>query len=346
MKKTIRTFSMCGMAVLLVFTASCKKEQENGNVSFQAAMPQMGVINADGERAYIDSDFAFHWNTNDAVKVYNLSSNPANSSFTVFETQCDEGAEWAYFNGPSLGPKQDLDYRVMYPAARAVGTVNTPEEFFNGNRETFELKDTQMYTTYNEDTTLFSIVDGTAMLMAAETKNLRKSVIFRHVCGAASFVFHCHEQADVYVKQIAITDNAYNLTGTVGINLDRVNVDRLQYLVELFKTYQDDKFAVVFQNYVMDTLGYVSAPTGKTITMNCMPNGTPKKISGASGGTKFTFMLRPLALSQGFTLTLTICDADGNNERDVFIDAWNRVSREYTVKPGEIRSYDYQTNIQ
>jgi hypothetical protein len=83
MKKVVRILGLACMAGLLVFTA-CKKKENTSSVN--VTIPQMKVVNVDGERAYLNEDWEFTWNQNDEICVYNLSDQFDESTMQIFHT--------------------------------------------------------------------------------------------------------------------------------------------------------------------------------------------------------------------------------------------------------------------
>ena len=337
MKKVIRTVGLASMATLLVFASSCKKDEGNGDVTLKANIPQMELVNVDGERAYIDEDYLFNWNEHDQIRVYNLSADATKSSSAVFNNVSGEGYT-AYFAGPSVGRKKELGYFIAYPASRTAGE---PDELEIENRETFTLAETQSFACYVSAAHPFSMIDGTSMLMALKTDNLNQDLTLHHVCGMSRIGLHARNGQDVYVKRVAVTDNTFNLTGTAQVKVPAVNTDQLRNLIDEFIAGDDAAYANRFQEYVINTLGYNAHPTGKTITMECLVDGAPVRLETGTNNTYFNFMLRPIAFGNGFTVEVTLCDAAGNNEQTLTIDRWAQPNRAYAAKPGVIKTFNY-----
>ena len=345
MKKIVRTIGLASMAALLMSVSSCKKDEGNGDVMIKVSVPEMEALEVEGGRAYIDTHYQFHWNANDQVRVYNLSQDANQSTSGVFRNISGEGVQSAYFTGGSVGRKKDLGYFLAYPAMRA---LENPVLLKNENRADFQLSENQTYACYVNSAHPYSLVDGTAMLMAVNTDNLMSELTFRHVCGCARIGFNTDTGQDVYVKRVTIIDNSFNLTGTAQVKVHAVNVEKLQALINLYKAGNDAAYATQFQSYVIDTLGYNAQLTGKSITMECfvmddnLQTHPVKLENSGSGYTYFNFMLRPLALSNGFTVEITLCDENGFNEEIHTIDRWaHPADRRYVSEPGKVKTFTY-----
>ena len=110
----------------------------------------------------------------------------------------------------------------------------------------------------------------------------------------------------------------------------------------------DAAFAADYDSYIIQTLGWLpNNDGGRSITMNCDildEDGNPCGVILATtpNKTEFNFMLRPLALSQGFTIDVEFA----NGVEPLHIDRWANPDREYSIMPGIINCWNYTTAIE
>lgn len=336
MKKVTRVLGLMSMAGLLVFATSCNKNKDT-NTSVNVAIPSMNVVSVDGERAYINEDCEFQWNQQDYIMVYNLAD-PANadeSVLTVFHNTTGEGPT-ANFAGSDVGAKLPCGYFYFYPTNMVSGD---PTELMEDNRQTFTVSNTQNFQAFEAEGHSISLVDASQMPMAINTEDLHADATLKHIFGVAQICLKGKSGDLKTVESITITDNAFNLWGTASMKLHAVNTDELQALVDEYKA-GDANYATHFAEYVIGELGYESNGQGKSITLDCMTNGTGVTLLPAPYAAQFNFMLRPLALSQGFTVDVTFTDRE-----PLHIDRWAQPNLAYSIVPGIINTWNYPTVI-
>ena len=149
MKKVTRIFcAICMMGLLTFVSTSCKKNQENGEMTINVAMPTLEDV---GSRAYIKVYGTFYWHENDFVRVFNLAdeANAGDSKTAVYTKIGNNSVQVARFRGPSLGAKKAEAFRVFYPVNMIQGETEDIEALLhNGNRAEFTVSDHQEFHSY------------------------------------------------------------------------------------------------------------------------------------------------------------------------------------------------------
>jgi hypothetical protein len=312
MKKVTRIIgAVCMMGLLTFVSTSCKKNQENGEATISIVVP--GFVE-DGERAYIDENYQFVWHENDYIRVYNLAdeANADESSSAVYTKVGNATGTTARFRGPSLGIVKSEKYRYFYPVDMVKDNGNPDSinlRLWNANRQVFWVKDHQQFENYETSTHHASLVDGKAMPMAVKVDKLTDEATLHHMFGSAAFLIRSSNAAagTMVVDSIKLVDKFHNLTGDVSLKLHKVVPEDLQTVSDEYFTnyknftqdYVDDVIAPALSN-----LGWMPTKTGKEIMLNCICSTNDSGVELGTSNTEFSFMLRPLALSEGFDLTV------------------------------------------
>lgn len=346
MKKVTRILGLFCMVGVLAFASSCKKNKET-NSSISVSVPQMTETIVDGDRAYIDEGWEFMWHGGDQIMVYNLAEDATQSTMSVFHNVAPLGdaAPLATFQGEDVGAPKEYEYRYFYP----VGMVShNPVELANENRQTFTVSEDQYYYLFDECEPM-CMIDPEAMPMSINTDNLHKTVYLKHMFGVGRFIFKAKKNNIVTIESITLTDNFWNLTGDLSVKLHEVDTTKLW---NLWNAYDGDvtaePYATQFVSYAIDELGYLPHPTGKSITLHCL-HANPENplesvgltLETGSGLNEFNFVLRPLALSEGFTLTLTGTTGADKVPYEKVIDRWATPNIRYATKPGVRNVWEY-----
>lgn len=347
MKKVMRIMGLVCMAGLLAFTTSCKKKENT--TSLNLTVPTMSVVSVDGERAYIDGDLHFQWNEEDYIYVYNLSDVNGESVVNVFENSTGAGPT-ATFHGSEMGAPKFYGYRYFYPTTMVSGD---PDELDNNNRQTFTVDHMQQFEGYEiPGVHPASAVDVDQMAMAINTDDLHAYAQLKHIFGIADIRLKTASGKDTKVQKITITDNVYNLWGTASLKLHAVDMDQLNTLMAAYKA-QDPSFAAMYANYVVseDGLGWLPGNNaGNTsIEMDCTV-GDPAGVALPAGFQQyqdFMFLLRPLALSQGFTVDVEY--TTGGVAKTKQITSWGAQhpqKLQFCSEPGVIKMFTCTTSLQ
>jgi hypothetical protein len=340
------------MGLLTFVSTSCKKNQENGEMTINVTMPTLETI---GERAYITQYGAFMWHENDFIRVYNLAAeaNAIESTTNVFTKVGNNTAPSARFRGPSVGAKKAEGYRIFYPINMVKGTSEEVEmTLWNENRQIFTVADHQEFSSYEiPEVHHFSMVDPSAMPMAERMNKLTDNATLHHMFGVASFSLNAAVGTTVVVDSVVYEDLGFNITGDVSVKLHKVAVDNSQgtehNLNNVWAAYNGmtPEFLAVLAEE-LDYLGWDPDENtlGTTITMDCRyeQDGELKGVTLGEYpyGTFFNFMLRPLAVSGGFNLTLYVHDGDPIQLTDGdFEYGGPGVNPNWATKPGKRKIY-------
>lgn len=342
MKKVMRIMGLACMAGLLAFT-SCKKNQDTSAVN--VIMPSMTGVSMDDERAYINEEMQFNWHQEDYVYVYNLSDVYSESVVNVFENTSGEGPV-ATFHGSEMGAPKTYKYRYFYPINMVSGD---PEELAVENRQTFTVDPIQQFEAYEAPNHPLSAVDADQMAMTINADNMNEYAQLKHIFGIAGIRLGGKSNKEVHVQSITINDNYFDLWGTASLRLHEVNMDTLTYLINKYKANDMEGFEADYASYVVGTLGWLpNNDGGKSITMDCTvgdPDGVLLPTTAFSYKT-FFFMLRPLALSHGFTLDVEYT-VDGT-PKTKHIDTWedHEEKLQFCMEPGIYKTWTYRTRLQ
>lgn len=347
MKKVTRILGLASMAALLVFSA-CKKKETTS--SFNLSIPPMTVNTVDGERAYIDEDWLFTWSGNDEVCVYNLSDQYDESTMQIFHNVTGFGPV-ATFQGPDVGTPKFYKYFYFYPTTMVSCDV---DELATENRQTFNVPPTQNFQAYWTETHEIAMVDATSMPMAINTDNIHQNSRLNHMFGIATISLKAKRNQDIVVNSIVLTANEMNLWGTADLRLHAVDTNMLWQVWNEYVD-ADPNFATDYDTYIIQTLGWHSNNDGgNSITLNCIhPDEDGETMIGtqlannAKDYTDFNFMLRPLALSKGFTVDIYFdpehCPSTGDHYQ---ITSWNHEDLEFSIIPAKFNVWRYNQGFQ
>ena len=327
MKKVTRIIGAVCMVGLLAFVStSCKKNQENGEVTINVSIPG---IETEGDRAYITVYGNFMWHEQDFIRVYNLaaSDEALDSKTAVYTKVGNQSTEYARFRGPSLGAPLAQELRIFYPTCMVKGEADEIEQtLWNENRQIFKVSDHQQFHSYEAADHHFSMVDPDAMPMAERMAKITNDATLHHMFGVASFNLNAAVGTTLVVDSVKLKVNGFNVTGEVSVKLDKVAVDNsqgaehnLNYVWDQFFSNYKAFSPEYIQNVLAPELEYlgwmpVEGTLGNEITLNCIykhpENGQDAGLTLGEypNGSFFNFMLRPLALCQGFELTVYVHD--------------------------------------
>ena len=199
----------------------------------------------------------------------------------------------------------------------------------------------------------YSMVDAYAMPMAEKMNKLTDAATLHHIFGVAAFNLNSGDEQGVVVDSVLYQDKGFNITGQVSMKLHKVATDDSQgenhNLNRVWEAYEGLTPAYI-QNTLapeLEWLGYDPDYTtvGDHIMMDCVYEHEDGTVGGvelkpAPDATNFNFMLRPLALSQGFTLTIYLHDGrvavlDETN----FEYGLNACDYTWASKPGKRKTY-------
>lgn len=343
MKKVTTIIGAVCLMGVMTFATSCKKNDQKADMTIQVVIPQAEEETFDGERAYLNPQGVFFWSKNDQVRVYNLAENANADESTTSLFHKVGGAiddQVAYFQGPSVGPRKALAYRLFYPYNMVYGNDEYIEEkLAQGNRQTFVVSKKQQYAYYETEQHLISLIDPAAMPMATRIENLNGPATLEHIFGFLKFAIGAMPGEEIVVDSVKLIDNDQHLTGKVTCQISNVvdgddngKLDVNDVWDEFFDTYHGYTPAFVTGplKSIYDDLSWVPEPEGYAITLDCTydhdGSGTKSGVmlNNQNGYTWFTFVVRPGACWNGFNLVMYVHnDADPANPIEVVIDRWN-----------------------
>lgn len=347
MRKKI-IYGVCMLGLVALVATSCKKNEEKAN-SFSASFGTLEEVSIDGDdRAYIHiytvNGKEIHetrWQAGDQIKIYNCE----NGNAGIFQTETEQPANVAQFfnTGPSIGYASE--YYAFYPA----GMARTEEggDGWDGEYQTFTLDPIQFVyprgTTANNYT-----VSGFSIPQAA--KKAYSDPIYEHkiIFGLAYFKVKC-DGADNgdgearYVEKIEVTDNHFNLHGTVTLRPNKIWPDTLSAMMTRLKAggVNDPQYKRLWNEYVINELGYSAQGRGRTLVMdyrNPTLNGGKGVQLGIQQDQRLPICLRPGAFAYGFTLTIYV--RDGQDVKPITINKWNGENRNMAAEPGKIKNFN------
>ena len=357
MHKVTRIISViCMMGLLTFVSTSCKKNQETGEMTITVTMPS---IENDGDRAYINEYGTFFWHENDYIRVYNLAeeANAVASTTAVYSKIGNASTQTTHFRGPKLGAKKAEGFRYFYPINMVKGTSSEIEEALGiENRQTFTISDHQYFHSYADINHHYSMVDPSAMPMYTQVDKLSDNFTLHHLFGVAAFNLSAAYGTTVVVDSVMLEDNFFNITGDVSLKLHKVCFDdsqgsehNLNNVWNEFMNYQGvtPEYVTNVLDPELEWLGWDpdNSTLGHSITLDCIYEHDDGEVKGvtldnAPNGTYFHFMLRPFALSQGFTLTVYVHDGEPIVlSQDDFEYNGNPCDYTWGVKPGKRKTY-------
>jgi len=349
MRKKI-IYGVCMLGLVALVATSCKKNEENAN-SFSASFGTLQEVSIDGDdRAYIYSYTVngkpvheTRWQYGDQIKIFNCE----NGNAAIFHTETDHPANVAHFfnTGPSIGYASE--YYAFYPAEMAKDSLGG--DGWDGEYQTFTLDPVQYIYPRGIDGSQYT-VSGFSIPQAA--KKAYSDPIYKHqiIFGMAWFMVTC-DAADEgdgvprYVEKIEVTDNHFNLHGTVKLRPNKINPDKLQQMMNHLKAggVNDPDYKQKWNEYVIGELGYSAQGRGRTLVMdyrnNALNDGKGVKLAGfGNNETRLPICLRPGAFAYGFTLTIWV--NDGGNMKPIIINKWNGENRNMAAEPGKLKRFN------
>lgn len=322
MKKMSRIFIGVCLLGVFAFTTSCKKNEEK--TSFQVTMPQI-TEEMDG-RMYIEFPSKISkWELGDQIMVYNLNpETPAQSkavTFTAIALTANGGETARFEEDEEIGEVMGDYYRFFYPASAASGVLED-------NKEEFVIAPTQNYRQVDmlqDDGTYQPVatVDLDAVKMAC-SKPVTDHFAFEPITGVLRLRVTNSNKA---VSSIVVTDNTFNLSGNVSMNLFEIKEETKNQLNAILDSYKAGGDWEAAAAAMRANLGYSSWNTGKTMTLNC---AEPVQLT-TSGETWFYIALRPQALGNGYTVRFNFSDG---TYQDVVMPA----NPEKCIKPSVIKN--------
>ena len=310
--------------VALAFT-SCKKQEQKSNVMIVTQQ----LVDMDENRAYIASNNKITFEEGDVVMIFNIDNEvPTHSHCAQYEA-IQEGNYVTMQNcGTGEVAEDILDaYYAFYPG----GAHNIHTEMAGGeNKSMFYVAPTQEYRPNRvplEAMYMAAKVDNVAHLH--ETENPETAFYFRNICGIYDMMMF-DPNGPTVVKEIKITDNSFDLSGWVELIIPEVDPVEMQ---SLFNNYDPNNTAYMqsLAQY-LNRVGYNVTEQGNTLTLTMPEEGVQIGTTQATC-THFYMVLRPLALTNGYTIDIEF--ADGSTKTIDLSD------RNHQVAPNVIKHYGF-----
>lgn len=326
MKKVIRC--ICMLAIVAFAFTSCKKNEQKSTVMVMTQ--ELVDENVDENRAYllpVTNQIMFE--RGDVVMIYNIDEEvPTHSHCAQYEAVQSGNFVTMQNCGTGEVAEDILDaYYAFYPGGRD----NIRTEMAGGeNKCQFYVAPTQEYRPNRvplEAMYMAAKVDNVAHLH--ETENPETAFYFRNICGIYDMMMF-DPNGPTVVKEIKITDNSFNLSGWVELIIPEVDPVEMQ---SLFNNYDPNNTAYMqsLAQY-LNRVGYNVTEKGNTLTLT-MPEEGVQIGTTQSTCTHFYMVLRPLALTNGYTIDIEF--ADGSTKTIDLSD------RNHQVAPNVIKHYGF-----
>ena len=325
MKKVIRC--ICMVAIVALAFTSCKKNEEKSSVMIMTQ--DLVEENVDENRAYMTpGNLKIMFEEGDVVMVYNIDEEVPTHSHCAQYAAVQEGNFVSFENmGTGEVAEDILDaYYAFYPGGRE----HIQTELSQGqNKSKFYVAPTQEYRPDR--------VPLDAMYMAAkvdnvehlsETENPESAFFFRNICGVYDMMLY-DPNGPTVVKEIKITDNSFNLSGWVELIIPEVDPVEMQ---SLFNNYDPSNPTYMARlNEYKNRVGYNVTEKGHTLTLTMPEEGVQIGTTQATA-THFNMILRPLACSNGYTITVTLADGSVRTRE---------VSTNHVVSPNGVKHHGF-----
>ena len=326
----------CVLAAVAFLATSCKKNEEKAS-----ALITTSALQADNDdRVYIDFSDSnrLKWNGGDRIMVYNFNlQKPKRTEVVEWRAGREaEGQTTAWFEGPFVSPPQsDEGLHFIYPAQMTSSSVD------DENRITITVDDMQRYTELKTaNNSIITTIQPGTLFQWAQSEN--KDFSLNSVFGVARIYMVGNKE----VAKIELDDNDRSLAGSAKLSLPDFD---LATLVAYFQAYKNGAISYLdLYDYLSDMLSYYPMPTGYTMTLNCAnytnANGvvqTGVQLTNPDPKS-FFIVLRPGALSKGFTVRVYFTDHTG-----VTIDQYANTDylenpRKFCIIPGRIQAIHFR----
>lgn len=301
-----RIFStVCLIALVALVATSCKKKTDEVS-SLHFTLEEVKGFEADDDtKGYIDiDDLQMKWNEGDCIMVYNIDDDDYLQSVAE-EWVADEGSEGkigTQFHGVAVGEMIDM-YYFFYPASKASGNLQ------QGNRETFTVEQHQTYNEKLGSNGKPMRFDPNSLVLACLVDGplYQHSYTLNHIFGFLNVKLKGNLTGK-YVEKVEVTDNMWNLWGTMSLNISQsispaTFNEYMQNLIDSNGTGDAYETYLANMSSYLQSIGYIAQGVGKTIILDC---GHANGGNGVAAETKnFFIALRPGALYKGFTVKVT-----------------------------------------
>ena len=324
------------MAIVALAFTSCKKEEQKTTkpttAIFTVTAQDLVDENMDESRAYFTpNNLKIEFEQGDMVMIFNIDEGvPTNSQSAQYEA-VQEG-NYVTLQNCGFGEVAE-NVRNAYYAYYPSGPGHIQCEFQQGeNKARFFVSPTQEYRPDRVPLGAMYMaakVDNVEHLSQTQTMNSETAFHFRNICGVYDLMLF-DPNGPTVVKEITITDNSFNLSGWVEVILPEVDPVEMQ---SLFNNYDpsDPSYMQSLSQYV-DRVGFNVTEQGNTLTLT-MPEEGVQIGTTQAGAVHFYMVLRPLALTYGYTIDIKL--ADGSTKTIDMSD------RNHQVAPNVIKHYGF-----
>ena len=307
MKKILR--GICMVTVLALAFTACKKNEEKAAFqgSTQVFVNEGGAFEY-GERAYWNNvDAHMYFEEGDQVMLFNIDDAATLSECALYHADAT-GTLVNFIPDEEMSTRVHTAFYGFYPGATVVPDLQ------NQNYAKFPVAPVPVY---RQDENGRPIIAKDCLYMAAkeETTNLGSTEFhFQNICGVLVMPLYSTNTDGRYVQSIVIDDNVWNLYGDFNVKVNMVNAELLQAYFDNF-----DMSDPGFQQYISDLGYFCDGAKGKRMVLDCSgyengegePNGV-HLLAAPAVAQQFCIVLRPMALANGFTMTVNYVDAAGN----------------------------------
>jgi hypothetical protein len=322
------------MAIVALAFTSCKKEVQKTTkpttAIFTITAQDLVDGNVNENRAYFDpTSLKIMFDQGDMVMIFNIDEEvPTNSQCAQYAAVQDGNCVTLQNCGfGEVAENVRNAYYAFYPS----GPGHIQCEFYQGeNKARFYVSPTQKYRPNRvplEAMYMAAKVDNVEHL--AQTETPETAFFFRNICGVYDMMLF-DPNGPTVIKEIKITDNSFNLSGWVEVILPEVDPVEMQ---SLFNNYDpsDPSYMQSLSQYI-DRVGFNVTEQGNTLTLTMPEEGVQIGTTQATC-THFYMVLRPLALTYGYTIDIKF--ADGSTKTIDLSD------RNHQVAPNVIKHYGF-----
>lgn len=310
---------ICMIAVVALAFTSCKKNENNDALSFEmngSTQQFVEIYDEDGgEKAYLNSSNKIQFEDGDKMMLFNCGpTKKLHARFYYNQAGNNWKVDTGYPFSTDIATKESDGYWYAFYPGENVTASN--DELPTAK---FALNATQVYDTRSGQVT----VPQGALYMAAKdfitthTTLASMKLEFQNICGILAMKFY--SPSGKKVTSIDVTDNRFNIVGTVQCNIDAIDMGELQ---SRFNNYEDTpSYNAELYAWLQDELNYSLENGNNTVTLDC-GSGVQLGRSRANA-TRFLLVMRPLALLHGATITIHF---DGAPDVIINSDRDNRIS--------------------
>jgi hypothetical protein len=295
----------------LAFTACKKNDTGSKTLVFKGTTEQMIVVDQDpGAKVYLDTKNKIKFAPNDLITIIHIEDTTDGSGVTTASNfLVDASKNWGQQGGNIDWDNSDDPnggYFAYYPGGAEYANLDSlnPNDPIYKNRVTFTLAGAQNYEANADGTPQ---VPKNAFYIAAKVggvNNLDEANFkFKSICGILGLRLYSTQGETI--KEIKVVDNAYNITGKVSMKIHEVDPD---YMTYLFRNYDwnNPTYVTKLTNY-MERIGYYVEPgSSKSVRLVCGGASGVTVANNANQAKEFYIVMRPLALSKGGRLEITL----------------------------------------